>query len=374
MKDFENELEKQFLMESAPGAYAMFNGKLYSYFGGTSYYELHKNDLVINSAVNAVKQYGISSSSSRNSFGATQLIVDVENEAANYFDCEDAVYLASGFLTDQAAIQALLNQNLFDVIFMDEISHYSNEYASRLSGKPVHTFSHLNPVELEDKVTTICSGNLRPLIITDGIFPIFGNLAPLDKYIDIAEKHNGIVWIDDAHAVGVLGENGKGTIEHYKVSCDRLYFGATFSKAFGGYGGIIPGKKDFIKEIKCNQIFSGATPVPSPAAAASLTGMKLLKTNHELRKQLWDNAKKLKSGLQSLGLNINNTHVPIAAWSMSSKSKMQNLQNELMRKGILIQYVQYVGAGEMGALRIVVFSTHTTEQIDNLIDELRKTL
>ncbi|MEW6651912.1 MAG: pyridoxal phosphate-dependent aminotransferase family protein [Bacteroidota bacterium] len=372
MNDHLDEFEIQLLMESAPGAFAKFNGKFYSYFGGTSYYELHKNELVINAAINALKQYGISSSSSRSSFGATQLIIDVEKEAAKYFDCEDAVYLASGFLTDQAAIQALVNLNLFDVIFMDEISHYSNEYASRLSGKPVYTFSHLNSDVLEDKTAEICLGNLRPLIITDGVFPIFGNIVPLDRYVAIAEKYNGIVWIDDAHAAGVLGDNGMGTIEHSKVFSDRVFFGATFSKAFGGYGGIIPGRKDFIKEIKSNQILIGATPLPSSAAAASLTGMKLLKANPKFRMKLWDNAKRLKSGLQKIGISANKTQVPIAAWAMNSRREMENLQKELMRKGILIQHIQYIGAGDLGALRVVVFSTHTTEQIDNLIDELRK--
>lgn len=372
MKDTFEELEKQLLMESAPGAYAKFNGKVYSYFGGTSYYELHKNEQVINSAIEAVRQYGISSASSRSSYGTTQLILDVEKEAADYFNCEDAVYLASGFLTDQAAVQAMSNKNLFDLIFIDEISHYSNEYASRLSGKPVYTFSHLNEVELEEKISKACTSNQKPLIITDGVFPIFGSIAPVDKYSVIAEKYNGLVWVDDAHAMGVIGEKGRGTSEHLNVASNKILFGGTFSKAFGGYGGLIPGKKNFIEEVKRNQIQSGATPVPSAAAAASLIGMRLLKANVGLRKQLWANAEKLKTGLQTIGLSTNKSIVPIAAWTMKSKSEMEKLQKELMKKEILIQFIQYVGAGDSGALRIVVFSTHTNDQIDNLIDELRK--
>lgn len=372
MKDTFEELEKQLLMESAPGAYAKFNGKVYSYFGGTSYYELHKNEQVINSAIEAVRQYGISSASSRSSYGTTQLILDVEKEAADYFNCEDAVYLASGFLTDQAAVQAMSNKNLFDLIFIDEISHYSNEYASRLSGKPVYTFSHLNDVELEEKISKACTSNQKPLIITDGVFPIFGSIAPVDKYSVIAEKYNGLVWVDDAHAMGVIGEKGRGTSEYLNVASNKILFGGTFSKAFGGYGGLIPGKKNFIEEVKRNQIQSGATPVPSAAAAASLIGMKLLKASVGLRKQLWANAEKLKTGLQTIGLSTNKSIVPIAAWTMKSKSEMEKLQKELMKKGILIQFIQYVGAGDSGALRIVVFSTHTNDQIDNLIDELRK--
>lgn len=358
-------------MESAPGAFTKFNGKVYSYFGGTSYFELHKNEIVISSAIEAIKEYGISSSSSRSSYGTTQLILDVEKEAVEYFGSQAAVYLASGFLTDQAAIQAFVNLNMFDVIFIDEISHYSNEYSSRISGKPVYSYSHLNYNDLEEKIKTFCI-NQRPLIITDGVFPIMGSIAPLDKYSAIAEKYNGIVWIDDAHSIGVLGKNGKGTIEHYNLDSDKIFFGGTFSKAFGGYGGIIPGPECFIKEIKTNQIHSGSTPVPSAAAAASLTGLKLLKSNHELRNKLWANSKRLKNGLQSIGIITNETIVPIAAWAMKSKNEMEKLRKELMKRNILIQFVNYIGSGNLGVLRVVVFSSHTSEQIDNLIFELNK--
>lgn len=372
MKEYEDEIEKQLLMESAPGAFTKFNGKTYSYFGGTSYYELHKNELVIKSAIDALKQYGISSSSSRSSYGTTQLIIDVEKEAAEYFQCEDAVYLASGYLTDQAAIQALDNYNSFDLIFIDENSHYSNEYASRLSGKPVYTFAHLNSRELEEKVLRMCSGNQKPLIITDGVFPIFGSIAPINNYVEIAEKYNGLVWIDDAHSIGILGDYGKGTVEHYNLVSDRVLYGGTFSKAFGGYGGIIPGKKSFIQEIKTNQIYTGSTPVPSAAAAASLTGIRIIKSNPNLKIQLWQNAHRLKNGLRNIGIDVTNSNVPIVAWKLNNKLDMEKLHKELMKKGILIQFINYVGSGNNGALRIVVFSTHSNEQIDNLIYELKK--
>ncbi|OGU69029.1 MAG: hypothetical protein A2499_08805 [Stygiobacter sp. RIFOXYC12_FULL_38_8] len=370
--DMIENIEEKFLMESAPGAVTTFNGKEYSYFGGTSYYELHKNEQVINSAIAALKKYGITSSSSRSSYGTTQLLLDVEQEAAQYFNCEDAVYLASGFLTDMAAVQAFINKNMFDIVFIDEISHYSNDYASKLSGKPVYKFSHLDYNDLETKIAKYLPPNKKPLIISDGIFPIHGRIAPADKYAAIANKYNGLVWLDEAHALGIIGEKGRGTFEHFGMQSTNLFFGGTFSKAFGGFGGIIPGEKSFIKEIRNNQIQSGATPVPSAAAAASLTGMRLLKSNPQFRIKLWENAKRLKAGLRQLGIEADETHVPIAAWTMKSKSEMEKLQKELLKKNIVIQFIQYVGAGDSGALRIVVFSTHTAEQIDNLISELKR--
>ncbi|MDP2039044.1 MAG: pyridoxal phosphate-dependent aminotransferase family protein [Ignavibacteria bacterium] len=370
-ENYEN-VEDRFMMESAPGAVTTFNGKEYSYFGGTSYFELHKNEQVVNSAVEALKKYGITSSSSRSSYGTTQLLLDVEKEAAQYFNCEDAVYLASGFLTDLAAIQAFINKNMFDVVFIDEISHYSNDYASKLSGKPVYKFSHLDYNDLEEKIVKHLPGSKKPLIISDGIFPIHGKIAPADKYSEIANKYNGLVWLDDAHALGIIGENGRGTFEHFGLKSANLFYGGTFSKAFGGFGGIIPGEKNLIDEIRSNQIQSGATPVPSSAAAASLTGMRLVKSNPQFRIKLRENARRLKAGLRQIGIETNDTNVPIAAWTMKSKTEMEKLQKDLLKKNIVIQFIQYVGAGDSGALRIVVFSTHTAEQIDNLISELKR--
>ncbi|MDP3581497.1 MAG: aminotransferase class I/II-fold pyridoxal phosphate-dependent enzyme, partial [Ignavibacteria bacterium] len=152
----------------------------------------------------------------------------------------------------------------------------------------------------------------------------------------------------------------------------NLFYGGTFSKAFGGFGGIIPGEKNLIDEIRSNQIQSGATPVPSSAAAASLTGMRLVKSNPQFRIKLWENARRLKAGLRQIGIETNDTNVPIAAWTMKSKTEMEKLQQELLKKNIVIQFIQYVGAGDSGVLRTVVFSTHTAEQIDNLIYELKR--
>jgi 7-keto-8-aminopelargonate synthetase-like enzyme len=371
IENLEN-IDQPFLMDSAPGAKTIINGKEYLYFGGTSYFELHKNEEVINSAINALKKYGINSSSSRNSYGTTQLLLEVEKEAAIFFNCEDAVYLSSGFLTDLAAVQTFINNNMFDIVFIDEVSHYSNEYAAKLSGKPIYKFTHLDDTDLEEKISLHLQRGQKPLIITDGIFPIFGDIAPIDKYSRVIEKRNGILWVDDAHAIGILGANGRGTYEHFGLTSEKFYFGGTFSKAFGGYGGIIPGNKKFIGEIKNSQIQNGATPPPSSAAAASLTGLRLVKSNPRMRLKLWENAARLKTGLRNLGIEVEDSNVPIAAWAMNSKSEMQKLQKELMKKNFVIQYIQYIGTGEKGALRIVVFSSHTFEQIDNLIYELKK--
>lgn len=362
----------QFVMDSASGARIIIDGKEYSFFAGTSYFELHKHEAVIKSAADAIMRYGITSASSRNSYGTTQLLLDLEIEAARFFDTEDAVYIPSGYLSDLAAIPALNITNPFDIILIDEVAHYSNQHAIKLSGKPVYTFSHMDADDLQNKLSANLKKNQTPLIITDGIFPISGEIAPIDLYEKIASRYNGIIWVDDAHAMGILGATGRGTIEHYGLNSERIFFGGTFSKAFGAFGGIIPASKKLVYEIKNNHILNGATPAPSAAMAASLTGMRLVKENPQFRKSLWENAKYLKEELKKMGIDTDDTVVPIVSWGMQNKDMMQKLHKELMDKGIVIQYINYMGSGDNGVLRIVVFSTHTKEQIQNLVYELNR--
>lgn len=364
-------IEQPFVMEEAPGAFVSIDGKEYSYFGGTGYYELHKHPDVIHAAIEATKKYGITSSSSRNSFGTTKLLLEIEKKAAAFFNTESALYLPSGFLIGLPVIQSFLNKDKFDIVFIDEISHYCNQYAVHIAGKQIITFTHLNSNDLENKIAEYSKNNLKPLIITDGIFPVYGKIAPLNKYLELAEKYNGIVWVDDAHSIGVLGENGRGTCEHFNICSDRVYFGGTLSKAFGGFGGIIPGSNEFINDMRKGQLANGSTPPPAAAAAASLMGIRLIKSNPELRIRLKENVKRLKTGLKNLRIEVEETTVPIAAWTMKNKSDMISIRKELMKKNILIQHLNYIGAEEDGALRIVVFSTHSAEQIDNLLSELK---
>lgn len=362
--------EKQYMFEGAPGAIVKIAGVEYSYFGGTSYYELHKNDQVLNAAAEAQKKYGITTSSSRSNFGTNQLLLDLEKEASDFFGTEDSVYLPSGFLTDMAALNIFTKENRFDAIFIDEFSHYSNHYAATLSRKPVYKFSHLNFEELEKKITF--TSHKKPLVISDGVFPLNGKIAPAANYKKIVERIDGLLWIDDAHGIGVIGKNGRGTYEHFDLNSENIYYGGTFSKAFGGFGGIIPGKKEFITAIKNGELLNGATPAPSSAIAASLTGIKVFKSNSELREKLFSNTKHLKTSLSKIGIIVDNSPIPIVAFTLNDKANMLRIKNKLMSNNILIQYLNYIGSHSEGTLRIVVFSTHTFEQIDNLIFHLNK--
>ncbi|MEW6005478.1 MAG: pyridoxal phosphate-dependent aminotransferase family protein [Stygiobacter sp.] len=366
-----NAILEKFILKNSRASTAIINGEEYLYFGGTSYYELHRNEQVVNSAIDVLKKFGTTTASSRNSFGNHELIVELENEAAEFFETEDSVYLSSGFLTASALIQFLYEKNYFDSIFIDEFTHYASKLAIKISDKKIIPFRHLNAFDLEEKLISY-SQFQKPLIVTDGIFPIFGNIAPLDLYFKIAERYNGCIFIDDAHGIGVLGEKGKGTLEHFNIKSDKIFFGGTFSKAFGGYGGIIPTYKLIAEEIKNSSIVNGATPTPLPAVSASLAGLKIFKSDQKLKSKLWENAIYLKSEISKLGINVNQSPVPIVAWDMNNSKDMDSVIDELIKKKIIIQKTNYIGSGENGVLRIVVFSTHTKEQIDYLISTLKK--
>jgi 7-keto-8-aminopelargonate synthetase-like enzyme len=207
--------------------------------------------------------------------------------------------------------------------------------------------------------------------MTDGIFPVPGEIAPVPDYIKVLEPYNGVLWLDDCHAVGVIGANGRGTYEHFGVQGDRLLFGATTSKAIGGYGGIVPTTAVFAQQVRDGHIMNGATMPPSPAAAASVKGMSLLMAHPEWRTRLSENARRLKAGIARLGFTVPQTVVPIAAFSLGAAADMERVHAALMDRGICIQFSRYVGAGPAGVLRIVVFSTHTPDHIDRLLGELK---
>ncbi len=360
-----------YLMESGPGTETTINGKTFLYFGGTSYYQLHNNTDIIDAGCEAFQKYGLNSATSRAGMGTTKLLLDVEKKAAEYFGTEDAAYIASGYLSNIAGIQALNTFNEIDAVFIDENAHYCNLDGANSINKPVFSFTHLSVEDLMLKIENNLKPGQQPLIVSDGIFPLFGNIAPVEKYTKIAEKYNGFVWIDDAHGLGVIGKNGRGTYEHYKLNSERIFYGGTMGKAFGGFGGIIPGNREFIEIIKKGNVMNGASAPPTPAAAASLKGIEILSKNPEDRKKLWNNAIQFKKGLNEFGVNIEINHIPIATWSFDSEKKMRIIYEKLMESGISIQFLKYVGS-KKGVLRVVLFSTHTEAQIDRLLYELKK--
>jgi 7-keto-8-aminopelargonate synthetase-like enzyme len=209
--------------------------------------------------------------------------------------------------------------------------------------------------------------------MSDGIFPTFGVIAPVPAYLKALEPYNGYLCLDDSHAVGHLGPNGRGTYDYFGVKSDRCFYAGTMSKAFGGHGGFIPASKAFIDHIKATcGAYPGATPSPTPAMAASLKGLEIVRREPQRRERLLRNVARVKTGLKKLGYDMNDNPVPIATWALKSAEDMKRVQAELFNRGIAVALSKYVGAPAGGVLRASIFSEHTTEQIDRLLGEMKR--
>ena len=373
------------VMQSPPGAHTVIDGRRYVYFAGTGYLGLHGHPEVIRAACEATERYGIGSANSRTAFGNLPPTLDVESQAAEFFGTDDAFYFVSGYVGNH--ILALSLADSIDAVFVDQWSHYSVFEAARLTGKPVHAFRHRDAEELATTLSMHLKPGGRPLVLTDGVFSARGTIAPVAEYRDVLSDYpGGVLCVDDAHGLGVLGMDGRGTYEQaglldpgFNTDLDdspRLLLCGTLSKAFGGFGGIIPGGRELIGQLKATSpYYGGASAPPVPAAAATARALRIVRANPTMRKRLWKNTEALKSGLCRLGLETDDTPAPIVCLSIGDADNMRHIQAELAKRGIMIAYMAaYSGLGPEGALRVAVFATHTDEMIEQLLDELQALL
>ncbi len=373
------------ILESAPGAIVRIDGREYLYFVGTGYLGLQGHPEVIRAAREAATRYGIHSATTRSGFGNTPPLCEVEQRAAEFFGCPAAFVFSTGYASNQVLLRCLENE--YDAIFLDEHSHYSVFEAASRCDRPTVRFRHRDAGDLAEKLRNHLAPGQRPLLMTDGVFSVRGTIAPLDDYRRALEGYAGAgTLVDDAHGVGVLGEHGRGTLEHFNlfdsgVNC-RLghngsggaawYLGATLSKALGGYGGVIPGSEPFLEQLRnASHWYDGATPPPAPITASSARALQLADAG--LRARLRSNVQRMKTGLRALGFDADDTPVPIMCLSIGDAGNMQRIQRELMQRGIAIAYMAaYSGLGPAGGLRIAVFATHDEAMISRFLDELRK--
>jgi len=364
----------EYIINSKLNTSVELNNKNYLYFGGAGYYILQSNPEMIEAAVKAVTEFGIGSASSRTLTGTTNLLIKLENDIADFFGTQGAVYLPSGYLTNIAAYQALDQLGLYDIVFIDSKSHYCNADGAKIQRKKIVEFLHCDIDDLKIKIKKHCKKGLKPLIASDGVFPVNGDLAQVNEYLKLAEQYNGIVWIDDSHGVGILGESGRGTFEHFNLKSNRIYMGGTLSKAFGAYGGFIVGNYDFIKTVRTGNVLTGSSSPPNAAVAAGIKGIELIKKNPAWRKNLWENATYLKNELQKAGISTQHKCIPIVSFNVGNSDRMQKIQEEIMEAGIFIQFIKYIGSGDSGTLRIVVNAFHSKEDINQLLKQLKQTL
>ncbi|MDB9953766.1 pyridoxal phosphate-dependent aminotransferase family protein [Porticoccaceae bacterium] len=365
------------IMNSAPGPKTFINGREVDYFCGAGYLDLQGDRELIEALCDAAKFYGTGSATSRSGYGNNPVLLEVEQKAAQYFGTESALYYASGYLGNAILLQGLAAD--YDMIFSDDQAHYSIKDGAAMSQKPVVLFRHTDPEDLARKLKTHLKPSQVPLVISDGIFPASGVIAPLDEYDSVLTAYdNNILCVDDAHALGVIGEKGRGSLEYCQVEGERRYCSGTLSKAFGSYGGIIPGSHKLIEQLtKHSHIPRGSSSVPTPLAAASAKALSLLSVQPERRGQLWENVAQAKFAFRSLGFDsIPNTPVPIICLS-SDRFDLEAIHRRLLTKGIVTHYVpgsSYTSVPDNGALRVAITSSHSEAQINLLVKVVRSYL
>jgi 8-amino-7-oxononanoate synthase len=374
------------LMESPPGPETILDGRRYLYFSGTGYLGLQADPEVHQAAAEALARYGLASATSRTGLGTTPPLLEAERQAAAFFQSQSAFYFATGYVGNHILTQAL--EGAFDAVFLDELSHYCLFEAARLAGRPVVAFRHRDAGDLSELLRAKLRRGERPLVMTDGVFAGLGHLAPLGSYVSVLKDYPGsTLLIDDAHGVGVLGANGRGSFEYAGlgegVNVDladdvpasagpRLFFSATLSKALGGFGGVLPISQGLLDRIRTtSHYYEGASAPPVPVAAATARALELARTRPELRARLAENVRLLKTGLLRLGLSVEDTPVPVVALSLGTAENMQRIHQALADRGIMVPYLStYSGLGPFGGLRLAVFATHTAAMIERLLENL----
>lgn len=368
-------------MESAPGPETVIDGVKYLYFAGTSYSGLHGNPEVIEAGCAALRQYGVHTATSRAGFGNSGLLLAVERKAAEFFGTEAAFYFSSGYAANHITVQALAHEA--DLVLVDAEAHYCVREAALLAKKPVLTFKHRDPADLRTKL----AHGIRPLVLADGVVPSNGHMAPADEYVKIlAEFAPAVLHLDDAHAVGVLGENGRGVFDHFGMwphvngglprDGVTLSMCGTLAKALGGFGGVIPGSAGFVDRLrKASHYFDGASAPPHPAAGCTLRALEICLAEPERRSRLQRNVTRVRDGLRALGVDVSDEPTPNIGVMIGDSAAMQQLHTELKARHILVPYVpSYSGTGPQGVMRLAVCSEHTPEMLTRLLDTLRELL
>ena len=357
------------ILNGGVGQYISRNDKMLSYFAGNNYLGLANNPLLVNDAIKALKKYGVNFAASRQTTGTSDIHMELEKLLSEFKSQQDAVVFASGYMGNKILLHVLKDQ--YDAIFADSMAH-----SSIIDGIPgnmqVEYYEHANPNHLEKLLKD--APKSRPLIITDGVFALTGEIAPVDQLYSLALKYGAMLIVDDAHATGVLGENGRGTPEHFHLeNATRLYQSETMSKAIGSYGGFISGNHELIDAIRKKSTFYGAsTALPPPVVAAGISSIKLIQQHPELRTRLMDNTRLLRNGIEQLEFSTTSGITPIIPLYFNEKQTAVHLSQFLEENNIIAPAVDYPVKTAQFIVRITVSSIHSENQIQHLLHTLKE--
>jgi glycine C-acetyltransferase len=353
-------------LQSPQEARAVFDGREVINLSSNNYLGLTTHPKVINAAVEATEKWGAGSGSVRTIAGTMDLHEELERKLADFKHTEAALVFQSGFTSNSGIIPVVVEEG--DVILSDELNHASIIDGIRLTKAARNIWKHADMDSLEAALRE-SQRFRRRLVVTDGVFSMDGDVARLPEIVDLAERYGAMVYVDDAHASGVFGENGRGTVDHFGLHGRVQIQVGTLSKALGSLGGYYAGPQ-ILKDLLIHRArpFLFSTSHPPSVTAACMAAIDVLLEEPGRIERLWDNTRYFKAGLNNLGLNTGVSESPITPVIVGEGRKAMDLSDGLFRAGVFAQGIGYPTVAEGKArVRTIVTSEHTRDDLDQAL-------
>ena len=360
------------ILQSESAAESRFDGKQVINLASNNYLGLTTHPKLRAAAIAATEKYGVGSGAVRTISGTMSIHMELEERIAAFKHSEACVVFQSGFAANAGTVSAILTPE--DHIISDELNHASIIDGCRLSRAKIHVFPHKDVAAAEAILAGLDSASGRKLLITDGVFSMDGDIGALPGLADAAEKHGAIMMVDDAHSSGVLGRNGRGTIDHFNLHGRVQVQVGTLSKAIGVLGGYVCGSRDLIEFLYHRaRPFLFSTSHPPGVAAACLAAFDVLEEEPERIDALWDNTRYFKKGLTEAGFNTGISETPITPVIVGEAALAHQLSHELFAEGVLATGIGFPTVAKGKArVRTIVTATHTKAELDQALEVFRK--
>jgi len=352
------------IIDSPAGAWMVVDGKRVLNLCTNNYLGLANDPRLIAAAKDALDRFGAGPTAVRSIAGTLTLHRELEQAMAEFKHVEDALYVQAGFLANQAALPPLVGPE--DVIFSDRLNHASIIDGARLSRAKIIVYEHCDPADLEARIKEHLPQYRRGLMVTDGVFSMDGDLAPLDALYEVCERYGVMTMVDDAHGEGVVGQGGRGIVDHFGLHGKFDVEIGTFSKAFGVVGGIIAGKKlivDYLRQKARPFLFSSAV---TPAdTAACLAAVHALSESTELVDRLWENTRYFKSAMKTLGFDTGQSVTPITPVMLGDVKLAREFSSRLFERGVFAMALGFPTVPKgLARIRVMVSAALTPEDLD----------
>jgi glycine C-acetyltransferase len=359
-------------LSSPQGAWLVVDGKQVLNFCSNNYLGLANHPRLVRAAQQAVEKYGVGPAAVRTIAGTMDLHLQLEQRLANFKGVEAAISFQSGFNANLGALPALVGKS--DVIFSDELNHASIIDGSRLSGATIIRYAHCDPQDLDRALQEHRGSYPHALVVTDGVFSMDGDVAPLDKIYEVSQKYDAILMVDDAHGEGVLGRGGRGIVDHFNLHGKVDVEVGTLSKAFGVMGGVVAGNPlvvEWLRQRGRPFLFSSAMTVPD--AAACVASLEILEESTDLVDKLWENTRYFKAEMKALGFDTGQSSTPITPVMLGEAPLAQQFSRELFENGVFGMAIGFptVPRGK-ARIRVMISAAHEKEDLDRGLEAFQR--